>query len=193
MAVLVSSPKDLEKYVGRDVAPELFEYLESGGILRLEGREGRVRVVYPSKRMIRERLDELKERRKEIIHEMGKIRRMGRKGRFVDVLKVKHAVLKVFDAEYRELTEKIGAEKLLEDERGRKIVEELQRSKEYRERLRQALEESPVYRNRKFGDFVERTEEVKGKLLDERLERLEKVLEEVDREMEVLRGLLRWT
>ncbi len=193
MAVLVSSPKDLEKYVGRDVAPELFEYLESGGILRLEGREGRVRVVYPSKRMIRERLDELKERRKEIIHEMGKIRRMGKKGRFVDVLKVKHAVLKVFDAEYRELAEKIGAEKLLEDERGRKIVEELQRSKEYRERLRQALEESPVYRNRKFGDFVERTEEVKGKLLDERLERLEKVLEEVDREMEVLRGLLRWT
>ena len=165
--------------------------MELGGILRIETKP--LRVIYPSRKIVGERIRELEERRKELIREMAKVRRIKNRKRLLDPLKIKHAILKAVDPEYRELAEAVEVERLLEDERGRKIVEELQRNKEYREKVRLTLQNSPVYRNRKFGDFVEKTEEVKGNLIDGRLKRLEEALKKTEREIEVLRRLLKWT
>ncbi len=187
----MSTPKELERFVERSEAPELFDYVELGGILRIETKP--LRVIYPSRKIVGERIRELEERRKELIREMAKVRRIKNRKRLLDPLKIKHAILKAVDPEYRELAEAVEVERLLEDERGRKIVEELQRNKEYREKVRLTLQNSPVYRNRKFGDFVEKTEEVKGNLIDGRLKRLEEALKKTEREIEVLRRLLKWT
>ncbi|NPA86946.1 MAG: hypothetical protein GXO00_02970 [Candidatus Diapherotrites archaeon] len=192
MALLISSPQELRKVVDEEIAPELYEYVRMGGILRVEGRGEELRVIYPSREMIRKRLNELKEREKTIIAEMSKLRRLEKRGSPLDLLRIKHRILLLVDKDYRELAELVDAERLLSDKRGRKIVEELQRSKEYRERIRETLRESPVYRNRRFGEFVEKVEEVKGKLLGERYRKLEESLERVRKEMEVLRRLQRW-
>jgi len=192
VALLISSPQELRKVVDEEIAPELYEYVRMGGILRVEGRGEELRVIYPSREMIRKRLNELKEREKTIIAEMSKLRRLEKRGSPLDLLRIKHRILLLVDKDYRELAELVDAERLLSDKRGRKIVEELQRSKEYRERIRETLRESPVYRNRRFGEFVEKVEEVKGKLLGERYRKLEESLERVRKEMEVLRRLQRW-
>ena len=192
MALLVSSTKDLEKIVPREEAEELYRYVEMGGFLRIEKQGGKIIVVYPSRKMIRERLEELEGRRKEIIYQIAKMRRLENRKRLLDPLRIKHRLLSLIDSEYRDLAEKIEVERLFDDKRGRKIVETLQKSKEYRERLKEALSGSPVYKNRKFGEFVEKIKEVKGTLLNGRLKRLEEARKKVEEEMEVLRGLLRW-
>ncbi len=192
MALLVSSVKDLEKIVPREEAEELYRYVEMGGFLRIEKQGGKITVVYPSRKMIKERLEELEERRKEIIYQIAKMRRLENRKRLLDPLRIKHRLLSLIDSEYRELAEKIEAERLFEDKRGRKIIETLQKNKEYRERLKETLDGSPVYKNRKFGEFVEKIKEVKGTLLNGRLKRLEEARERVEEEIEVLKGLLRW-
>jgi hypothetical protein len=192
VAILVAHRRDLEKYVPREEAEELYKYLELGGILRIEKEEGRFRVVYPTKQMIRDRIKELEEKRKEIKAELNKLSRIKKKKPSINGTRLKHIVLKRIDKDYRELAEAIDADRLLRDEKERKIVEELQKNKEFRERLRITLKESPVYKDRKFGEFVEKSQEVKGNLLGGRAERLQIALQRVEEEINILKGIERW-
>ena len=192
MAYLIAHTRDLEKYVSREEAEELYRYVEMGGILRIEKAEKGIKIVYPTKQMVRDRLKELEERRREIKSELRKLSRIKKKGPSFNGTLIKHAILKRIDKDYRELAEAIDAENLLRDEKGRKIVEELQRNKDFRERLRITLKESPVYKDRKFGEFVEKSREVKGGLLGGRVKKLQETLEKVEEEINILKGIERW-
>ncbi len=192
MAFLISSTRDLAKFLSEEEAPELFDYLKLGGILRIKKEGEKLVVIYPTKNMIDSRIKELEEKRRSVLMELSKLKRMHGKKRTFDLLRIKHRILSMVDREYRELSEKLRVERLLEDERGRKIVKQLQDDRSYRERIKETIEESPVYRSSEFGVFVERTEEVKGKLLGDRIKRLEEILEKIDREMDVLKRLKSW-
>ena len=189
MALLVSSPRELEKYVNREEYPQLFEYLSLGGILRLETREGKVVILYPTREMIDERIRELEEKRRIVLEKLRKLRGLKREGRLLDGLRIRHRILRLLDGEYRELTDKIDVKELFENERGRKILDRLQRDKEYRERVREALEKSPVYRSTLFGSFARKTKEMKESLIGESLKKWEEIKERIGREISVLKAL----
>lgn len=188
MALLISSPKELKKYIREEEAPELFEYLSLGYFIRFDPTNKK--LIYPTRQALLQKIAEAEERLKSLLRERARFTK--RKDSPPLLLLLRHHLQRMVDADYRELSEALRVERLLGDRRGHKIVEQLIKDKEYRKRVREALS-GPVYRTTPFGSFVEKTEELRSGVVDTALRRLNEEIEKVEREIEILRRMLRWT
>ena len=172
------------------------EYLESGGIIKVaDGKD--FRIVYPTKKMIDERIAALRKQRAYYLKQIQKLRTLERE--FVplrlafDPLYIRHQLKLVADREYREAFKRLGfswAHFL--DPKTRKIIAQFMEDRDYRSRVLQALEESPVYRSRKFGSISDAQRNTRKELITRKVDLLQKQVERIERQMTVLNLLKRW-
>ena len=202
--MLVSSWKDLLSVApfleGRE-EPEiqaLREYVESGGILRVTVEGGKLRITYPSRRMVEERIRELRRERDFYAAQLAKLRKLHRELSPIrlafDPLYIRHQIKLMADREYRKAFSKLGFtwEHFL-DPKTRKIIKAFMESKDYRERVLDALENSPVYRKRKFGvPLSEIRKKTRAGVVNAKIQAIQRKISKIDRQIVVLTLLKRW-
>ncbi len=185
----VSSPQVFEREFPELARSErgqiIRKYLEMGGVVRIEGD----RVVYPTKKRVREKIREKKEILRKIEEEL-RPRKLRKKNKYLPPVYWRHRIRMALDGSYREAVRKAGIkEDLLETEEGERIVRAFMENPEYRERVIQTVEESVVYKNREFGESIRR------KYGEKRVSLREKVLmekrERISREIGILEELLK--
>ncbi len=190
MEVLIASAQQLKKYLNDE---KVEKYVKGGGILRLKIEKDSVKIIYPSKQQIKERLSEIREELRRIKREKEKVSSLNKGSVSLDTLYLRHLLLRMVDRDYKDITDSLDVKKLLDDKRGRKILEQLQKDREYRERLREAIENSPVYKKSSVGSFIDETRRVKSTLITNKLKLLEKVEKQLKEEEDLLKHLLRYT
>ena len=188
MALLISSPAELKKYISEEEAPELFAYLCLGYFIRFD--PATKKLIYPTKQALIQKIAEAEDRLKNLLRERARLRRKEQKPPLL--LTLRHHLQRLIDPDYRELSDALGVERLLTDKRGYKIVEQLIKDRTYRERVREALS-GPVYKSSRFGSFVERTEELRNNVTASKLKKLDEEIEKLEEEIDILRGVLKWT
>lgn len=202
--VLISSWEELTKRFPqlkeREDDPKvaaLKAYLASGGMLRVEPRGDSFRVVYPTKEIIDERIAKLSRERTFLLKELNKIKALDRDLSPVrlafDPLYIKHNLKLLADGRYREAFAKLGFTKEhFLDPKARRIIEQFMNDLDYRERVLQAIEESPVYRSRSFGETILARKDARKTVISARAQRLQRRIDEIDREITALRLLKKW-
>ena len=201
--MLVSSWNDLvkkfpelnERAEDMEVAA-LREYLQGGGVINVADGE-KLKIVYPSRKMIDARIDELKRRRKFFSHQLEKLKRLDREFMPIklafDPLYYKHMMRMLMDRKYREAFEKLNFSwEHFMDPRTRKIIQAFMDNEEYRKNVLHALSESPVYKKRRFGSVLDIRRETRHGAIRKRMNILENAIRRLDRQMLVLSMLKRW-
>lgn len=196
---LVEKFPELEKKIEEPHVAALREYLESGGIIRVEERNKRLVLTYPSRRMIEERIKELRRERDFYAAQLAKLRRLCRELSPIrlafDTLFIKHQMKMLADRKYREAFSKLGFtwEHFL-DPKTRKIIKAFMENPDYRARVLDAIENSPVYRKRKFGTpITEIKKSTVRTVVSKKIEAVRKKIAKIDRQIVILTLLKRWT
>ncbi len=176
----------------------LRKYLELGGIVKVERKGNSIKLLYPNKEILKERIKRLKEEKKRYEEYLHRFKRVER-----DVLPVKlafdplfyeHMMRMLADRKYREDFEKLGFDwRAFLTPRTRKIIEQFIHNPEYRRRVLEALEQSPVYRKRKFGALIEEAKKVSRQVAKRREEIIREKIKKLEQELFILNQLLRWT
>ncbi len=202
--VLISSWDDLVKRFPqlkeREDEPRvaaLKAYLFSGGMLRVEERGDSFRVVYPTKEIVDERIAKLSRERTFLLKELNKIKALDRDLSPVrlafDPLYIKHNLKLIADRKYREAFAKLGFTRdHFLDPKARKIIEQFMDDLDYRKRVLQAIDESPVYRSRSFGETIVARKDARKTVVSARIQRIQHRIDEIDREITTLRLLKKW-
>ena len=187
----VSSPRVFERefpeLAKSDRGRVIRKYLEMGGVVRIEGG----RVVYPTKKRIREKIREKKELLRKIEEEL-RPKKLKKKSKYLSPVYWRHRIRLALDGNYREAVKKAGLkEDLLETEEGERIVKAFMENPEYRERVIQTVEESVVYKNREFGESIRRKYGEKKASLREKvlMEKRERISQEISVLEELLKAL----
>ncbi len=194
---LVEKYPFLRESADRPEVDALREYVQSGGILRIEDAGDRFRVVYPTKEVIDRRISELRRQRTYFAKELSRFQRIDRELAPVrlafDPLYMRHSMKMLADSRYREAFKRLGFTwKHFLDKRTRKIIEEFMNNEDYRKRVLQALEESPIYASRSFGAISESVRATRKDLVNRRKDLLEKKIRELDAQITRLSLLKRW-
>lgn len=188
MVLLISSPSDLKKYITEEEGPELYEYVRLGYFIRFD--PATKKVIYPTRQVLMQKIAEAEDRLKNLLRERARLRRKEQRPPLL--LTLRHHLQRLIDPDYRELSDTLNVERLLMDRRGHKIVEQLIKDKEYRERVRHAIS-GPVYKSSPFGSFVKKTEELRNGITSSKLKKLNEEIEKVEREIDILRRMFKWT
>ncbi len=196
---LVAKFPELEKRADEPHVAALREYLESGGIIRLEEPNKKFVLTYPSKRMIEERIKELRRERDFYAAELAKLKRLHREFSPIrlafDPLYIRHQMKMLVDRGYREAFSKLGFTwEHFMDPKTRKIIKAFMENPEYRARVLEALEKSPVYKKRKFGTpIMEIKKSTVRSVVSRKMEVVQKKIAKIDRQIVILTLLKRWT
>ncbi|MDN5358553.1 MAG: hypothetical protein PWP76_396 [Candidatus Diapherotrites archaeon] len=173
------------------------EYLKSGGIIKTDDSAKEFRIVYPTKKMVEDRIAALRRQRTYFLKEINKLRSLERDFTPIrlafDPLYIAHNVRMLADRKYREEFRRLGFswEHFL-DPKTRKIIKQFMDDPDYRSRVLQALDESPVYRTRKFGTISEAARTTRRELINKKLEVLQKRVRDLEKQITVLNLLKRW-
>lgn len=187
---------DLAEQADRPEVDAIREYLKSGGIIKTADGE-KFRIVYPTKKMIDDRIASLRRQRTYFIKEMQKLRSLERDFTPIrlafDPLYMKHQMKLLADKSYREAFKRLGFswEQFL-DPKTRKIIKQFMDDPDYRSRVLQALSESPVYRSRKFGAISDVARNTRRELINKKLQTLQMRVNSIERQITMLTLLKRW-
>jgi len=201
--MLISSWDDiLERFPdlkGRADHPDvdaIREYLKAGGILKVA--DGKTfKIVYPSWKMIDERVESLRKQRTYFLRQIQKLRSLERDFMPLrlafDPVYLKHQVKLIADKKYREAFKQLGFSGAhFLDPKTRKIIKQFMDDPDYRSRVLQALDESPVYRSRKFGSISDVHKSTRKDLINRKVDVLQKQVDRIERQITFLNLLKRW-
>ncbi len=193
---LVKRFPDLEESADRPEVDAIRQYLKSGGIIKVADSD-RLRIVYPTKKMIDERIAALRRQRTYYVKEINKLRSLERDLTPVrlafDPLYLKHQLKMLADRSYREAFQRLGFgwEQFL-DPKTRKIVKQFMEDPDYRARVLQTLDESPVYKSRRFGSVSEAARNTRREVLNRKIETFQRKVDDLERQITMLALLKRW-
>ncbi len=187
MEHVIRTEEDVKKY---GLPEGIYYYVRQGGIVKVRKEGEKVVVVYPNKKFLRERIKELKEKLTDLKNQLSSIESSG-KSSTPFFVRAEHIVRKMVDKEYRYIVALIDGDRLLNDKRGIRILEQLMKNKEYRKTILDTLKESPVYKGRKFAEFIEKADEVRKSVVEERKKKLMSKIEETEKVIKALKELER--
>ncbi len=175
----------------------LRKYLELGGIVKIEKKGKSFTITYPTKQVITQRikkLEEEKRRYERYLHRLQKTKKEVSQVKLAfDPLFYQHMLKMLADKEYREAFQKLGLDwRAFLHPKTREIIRAFMKNEEYRQRVLEALDESPFYKKRKFGELIEDARQVRDNIAQRKEEVLRKKIKELETEIFVLRQLLRW-
>ncbi|HID09627.1 TPA: hypothetical protein EYP13_05330 [Candidatus Micrarchaeota archaeon] len=193
---LVKNFPELARQADRPEVDAIREYLKSGGIIKVaDGKD--FKIVYPTRKMIDERISALRKQRAYFLKQVQKLRSLERELVPVrlafDSLYLRHQLKLLADRDYREAFRRLGFswEHFL-DPRTRKIIKQFMDDPDYRSRVLQALDESPVYRSRRFGSISDAYRNTRRELINRKVKVLQKKVEHLERQITMLSLLKRW-
>jgi len=172
------------------------EYLKTGGILKVADG-GTFKITYPTKKVIDERVESLRKQRTYFLRQIQKLRSLEREFMPIrlafDPVFLKHQVKLLADRDYREAFKHLGfSGPHFLDPKTRKIIKQFMDDPEYRSRVLQALDESPVYRSRKFGSISDVHRSTRKELINRKIDVLQKQVDRLERQITLLNLLKRW-
>jgi len=193
---VVKGYPELAKNADRPEVDAIRQYLKTGGIIKTAS-DDRFRIVYPTKKMIDDRIATLRRQRTYYLKEINKLKSLERDFTPIrlafDPLYMKHQMKMLADRKYKEAFRRLGFswEHFL-DPKTRKIIKQFMDDPDYRSRVLQALDESPVYRSRKFGSISEAARNTRHELINRKIQALQKKVDQLDRQITTLTLLKRW-
>jgi hypothetical protein len=110
-----------------------------------------------------------------------------------DPLYIRHSMKMLADRRYRDAFNRLGFTwKHFLDKRTRKIIEQFLDNPEYRKRVLDALDNSPIYKSRAFGSISESARSTRKDVVNKRMELLRKKIRDLDAQITRLALLKRW-
>jgi len=187
---------DLAKDADRPEVDAIRQYLKTGGIIKTDDGE-KFRIIYPTKKMIDDRITSLRRQRTYYVKEINKLKSLERDFTPIrlafDPLYIKHQMKMLSNQKYREAFKRLGFswEHFL-DPKTRKIIEQFMDNPDYRARVLQALDESPIYKSRRFGAISEAARNTRREIINKKIQILQRKVDELERQITVLTLLKRW-
>ncbi len=186
----------LRENADRPEVAALRDYVQSGGILKIAEGD-KLRIVYPTKEIVDQRVAQLRKQRTYYAKELSRLHSIDRELAPVrlafDPLYIRHSMKMLADRKYRDAFNKLGFTwKHFLDKRTRKIIEQFMDNLDYRKRVLDALDNSPIYKSRAFGSISESAQSTRKDVVNKRMELLRKKIADLDAQITRLSLLKRW-